>query len=197
MKELIVATNNISKIQEVKKILNNIKIISLEDINLKIEFSEDKKTFEENAIEKAKKIVNITKKACIADDSGLCIEYLNDFPGVETKRFLGREATQEDRNNYLIKKLNKVINKEKRKAKMVTCIAFVDNYGNEKFFKGFLEGYISNKRRGKNGFGFDEIFEIQTGRTLAELSEEEKNKISSRKIALEALKNFLINYTYL
>ena len=75
MKELIVATNNISKIQEVKKILNNIKIISLEDINLKIEFSEDKKTFEENAIEKAKKIVNITKKACIADDSGLCIEY--------------------------------------------------------------------------------------------------------------------------
>lgn len=91
--------------------------------------------------------------------------------------------------------MNKVINKEKRKAKMVTCIAFVDNYGNEKVFKGFLEGYISNKRRGNNGFGFDEIFEIQTGRTLAELSEEEKNKISSRKIALEALKNFLINYT--
>lgn len=112
---------------------------------------------------------------------------LNDFPGVRTARFLGEEATQEERNMYLINKL-KGAEKENRKVKFITCIAYVDEKGNEKLYKGILNGYIAEKPRGSNGFGFDEIFELEDGRTLAELEENEKNNISSRKIALENLR---------
>ena len=123
---------------------------------------------------------------CIADDSGLCIEQLKGFPGVNTARFLGENATQEDRNNDLIKRLK---GKTNRKALFITVITYFDErMGNIITSRGTLEGYISKEKRGTNGFGFDEIFELKDGRTLAELTDEEKNKISSRKIALENLK---------
>ena len=112
---------------------------------------------------------------------------------IRLKRFLGEQATQEERNQYLIQQLEKVLEKEERKAQVVTCISLSTPNAPGKVFKGVVEGYISKTRRGSNGFGFDEIFELEDGRTLAELSKEEKNKISSRKQALQALQEFLRN----
>lgn len=184
---IVLATNNKGKVKEIKEILKSKKIKTLNEMNIDIEIEEDGETFEENALKKAREIHKLTNKASIADDSGICIEVLNNFPGVKTARFLGEEATQEERNNYLINKL-KGISKEDRKVKFITCIAYVEENGNEKIYKGILNGYIAEKPRGRNGFGFDEIFELEDGRTLAELDESEKNNISSRRIALENLR---------
>lgn len=183
---IIVATNNSGKIKEIKEILQNEEIKTLKEMNINIEIEENGETFEENALKKAREIYKLTNKASIADDSGICIKELNEFPGVKTARFLGENATQEKRNKYLIKKL-KGIPKERRKVEFITCIAYIDEKGNERIYKGILNGYIAEFPRGNNGFGFDEIFELEDGRTLAEIEEDEKNNISSRKIALEKL----------
>lgn len=188
---IILATNNKGKVKEIKELLNNQKIRTLKEMNIKIEVEEDGDTFEENALKKAREIYKMTNIPCIADDSGICIKELNGFPGVKTARFLGDNASQEERNNYLIERL-KGMPKERRKVDFITCIAYINKKGEEKTFKGVLEGYISEKARGNNGFGFDEIFELEDGRTLAELDSEEKNSISSRKIALKKLKEYII-----
>lgn len=185
MEEIILATNNQGKVKEIQMILKEYKIISLKEANIDIEIDEDQDTFEGNALKKATEICKLTNKICIADDSGLCIDSLNGFPGVKTARFLGENATQEERNTYILEKMKDISN---RRAEVVTCIAVVKLNGEKNVYKGILEGNISRERRGDNGFGFDEIFEIDDGRTLAELNKEEKNKISSRKRALEQIK---------
>lgn len=189
MKKIVVATNNKGKLKEIKKILNEYELLSLKDLNLNIEVKEDEDTFKGNSLKKAKEVFKVTKIPCIADDSGLCIDVLNGWPGVETARFLGKEASQEDRNRYI---LEKMIGKteEERKAKVVCDIAYVDSE-NEIVVEGIITGRISEAERGNNGFGFDSIFELDNGKTLAELSEEEKNEVSSRRIAIEKLKKFL------
>ncbi len=190
MKQIIVATNNLEKLREIRQIITSYEIVSLKDIKCHIEVEEDKYTFAENALKKAKEIARVTNKICIADDSGLCIDVLNGFPGVKTARFLGKEKTQEERNDYLLKKL-KEVKKSKRTACVITCIALVEPNGKEKVFTGILQGRIAEDKRGKNGFGFDEIFELENGQTLAEISLEEKNRISSRSIALKQLEKYL------
>ena len=189
--KIIVATNNKSKLKEIKEILKGIKIISQEEAGIEIDVDENAETFEGNALIKAREIYKLTKSACIADDSGLCIEYLDGFPGVKTKRFLGENASNEDRNNYYIEKL-KGLPKEKRKAKVVTAIAYIDEDGNESVYIGELNGYIAENQRGENGFAFDKVVELDNGKTIAELSAEEKNKISSRNLALQKLYKKLI-----
>ncbi len=189
MKKIVVATNNKGKLKEIKEILNGYELLSLEEIGANIKVEEDEKIFKGNALKKAKEVFKVTNIPCIADDSGLCIDVLNGWPGVETARFLGKEASQEDRNRYI---LEKMIGKteEERKAKVVCDIAYVDS-GNEIVVEGIIKGRISEAERGNNGFGFDSIFELDNGKTLAELSEEEKNEVSSRRIAIEKLKKFL------
>ena len=186
MEEIILATNNNGKIKELQEILKEYKLLSLKEANINIEIEEDKDTFEGNALKKAEEICKITNKTCIADDSGLCVDALDGFPGVYTARFLGEDATQEQRNNYILEKL-KGTKKEERTAKVITCIAIVKPNGEEKTYVGELNGYIAENRRGNNGFGFDEIFELDNGKTLAELDKEDKNKISSRSISLKKL----------
>lgn len=188
--KILAATNNKGKLKEIKEILENYEILSLKDIKLEIEVIEDGETFSENAIKKANEIYNKTKIPCIADDSGIEIEEYNGWPGVLTARFLGEEkATNEyakERNEYILEKM-KDLSKSRRKVKHITCIA----YCNEKGIKtaiGEQIGYIAKESKGKNGFGFDEIFELPNGKTMAELEPEEKNKISSRKKALEKIK---------
>lgn len=186
MKEKIVmATNNQGKLKEVREILKDYEILSLKDLACDIEVEEDQDTFEGNSFKKAREISKLLKMPCIADDSGLCIEELNGFPGVLTARFLGEDASQEERNNYLI---NKLEGKENRKATVVTVMTYVnEEKGQELIARGEVNGNIAKEKRGDNGFGFDEIFEIENGKTLAELTSEEKNEISSRKIALQKL----------
>lgn len=188
--KILAATNNTGKIKEIKEILENYEVVSLKDINLEIEVIEDGKTFKENAIKKASEIYNKTKIPCIADDSGIEIEEYNGWPGVLTARFLGEEkATNEysrQRNEYILEKM-KDLPKEKRKVSHITCIAYCDESGVKTAIAEQI-GYISEEPKGENGFGFDEIFETQNGKTMAELTLEEKNKISSRKKALEKIK---------
>lgn len=190
MEEIILATNNKGKIIELKEILKDKKVISLKEAGINIEVEEDKDTFEGNALKKAHEIAKITGKICIADDSGLCINQLNGFPGVKTARFLGETATQKQRNDYLLQRMNG-IEKSKRQCSAVTCIAIVKPNGEEKTCIGILDGYISENRKGNNGFGFDEIFELENGSTLAELDSVKKNKISSRSKALNILREYL------
>lgn len=184
-KEIIIASGNKSKIKEAQEILKEYKIIPMQELGIEREVEEDQETFLKNAIKKAETIAKeLEEKWCIADDSGIEIEYLNGFPGAYTKRW--HEGTDRERNLAIIEKL-KDVPKEKRKIKFITAIA-ISNIKDTVTAEAYIEGYVAENVRGDNGFGFDEIFELENGKTLAELSQEEKNKISARKKALELLK---------
>ena len=188
--EIIMASGNKGKIKEAQEILSNYKIIPMKELGIDIDVEEDKETFEGNAIKKAQTIAKkLNGKKCLADDSGIEIEYLNGFPGVQTKRWL--DGTDRERNLAIIDKL-KNVPKENRKIKFITAIAISDG-NNTISAVEFMEGFVAENVRGDNGFGFDEIFELDDGRTLAELSQEEKNEISSRKKALERLNKELVD----
>lgn len=184
---MILATNNKGKLKEIKEILNEYAIYSLSEKDISIDVEEDKDTFVGNAMKKAFEIYEIAHEEVIADDSGLCIMALDGFPGVMTHRFLGEDATDEERNEYLIKEVDK---QEDRSAQVVCNLVFYD--GKEYIIgEGIIEGQISRNRRGENGFGFDEIFELSNGKTLAELTPEEKNEVSARALAAKQLKKKL------
>lgn len=188
--EIIIASSNEGKIKEVKGILNEYKIISIKELGVDIEVEENEDTFEANAIKKAETIAKyLNGKMCIADDSGIQIEYLNGFPGVQTKRW--KKGTDRDRNLEIIEKMQG-IPKENRRMKFFAVIAISDGT-NTICEMGEIIGYVAEEVRGNNGFGFDEIFELENGKTLAELSNEEKNQISARKKALEKIKEKLNN----
>lgn len=184
---MIVATNNKNKLNEIKKILTGYKIYSLKEKGICLEIAEDQETFLGNAKKKATEIYKIAQEEVIADDSGLCINCLNGFPGVMTHRFLGENATDRMRNEYLINKVNKYID---RSARVICALAYY-NGKNMVTCEGILNGFIAKAPRGSNGFGFDEIFELPNGLTLAELAPTEKNKLSARAIAIKNLKKAL------
>ncbi len=184
---MILATNNKGKLEEIRKILTDYKIYSLKDKNINVDVEEDKDSFLGNAMKKAKEIYEISHEETIADDSGLCINCLDGFPGVMTHRFLGDDATDRMRNEYLINEVNKY---EDRSAQVVCNLVYYDGE-KEIVGEGILKGFISKECRGNNGFGFDEIFELPNGLTLAELSSDEKNYISARALAINDLKKKL------
>ena len=183
---MVFASNNKGKLKEIREILGE-DIKSLKDINLDIDVVEDQDSFYGNASKKAKEIYEACGEAVIADDSGLCIDALDGFPGVMTARFLGENSTKEERNNYLLDKLK---NESNRTCHVICTLVYYDG---EKELRadGDIKGRISMERRGSNGFGFDEIVELDDGRTLAELSSEEKNKLSARYYAAVKLKSML------
>ncbi len=185
---MIVATNNKGKLEEIKKILSEYKIYSLKEKGINVDVIEDQDTFLGNAKKKAMKIYEISHEEIIADDSGLCINALNGYPGVMTHRFLGKDATDRMRNEYLINE----INKHTDRSAEVICNLVYYNGSDIIIGEGILKGFIAKECRGLNGFGFDEIFELPNGLTLAELTPEEKNKISARALAIEDLKKKLI-----
>ena len=193
MKEIIMASNNKGKIKEAQEILKDYKIIAMKEAGINIDVEEDKDTFEGNAIKKAETISKIAQgKPCIADDSGIEIEYLNGFPGVHTKRWL--DGTDRERNEAILEKL-KDVSKENRKVRFVTAIAISNGKKSDVVVEN-IDGYISENIRGENGFGFDEIFELENGKTLAELSNAEKNEISARRKALNKIYNIMEKYWF-
>lgn len=182
--EVVVTTNNKFKLNEIKSIFNEDKLYTLKEKGINIDIEEDCDTFLRNAKNKAHEIYNLVNMPTIADDSGLCINALNGFPGVMTHRFLGEETTDKERNEYLINEVSKC------EDKSATAVCNIVYYNGEDTIvgEGVLEGNITSARRGDNGFGFDEIFELLDGRTLAELTPEEKNKKSARFLAAKDLK---------
>ncbi len=191
MKKIVVATNNQGKLKEIKEILKKYEMLSLKEVNCEIEVEEDQETFEGNSKKKAQEIASRTNMPCIADDTGLCIEAFDGWPGVYTNRFLGEEATPKQRNEAILEKM-KNLKGEERKAKVVSVVTYCEN-GQFIVARGELEGKIAETPRGENGYGFDPIFEIENGKTYAELSGEEKNAISHRRKAIENLEKQLTN----
>ena len=188
MKRIIIASGNNGKIKEAKEILNEYDIVPMSELGIDIDVEEDRETFEGNAIKKAEEIAKLTHgNMVIADDSGIEIDSLDGFPGVYTKRW--HVGSDRERNLAIIEKV-KGFPKEKRKIKFTTAIAAATT---EKTIValGKIIGYVAEEPRGENGFGFDEIFELENGKTLAELTQDEKNEISARKMALENLKKKL------
>ena len=177
---MLFASTNLGKINEVKEILKtNIK--SLNDINKKIEINETGNTFLENAIIKAKTIYSITNIPTISDDSGLEIDALNGFPGINTHRFLNGSDTL--RNQEILRLMK---DKKNRTCYFTPCIAFYDGI-NLITYEYKLKGNIALKEKINNGFGFDSIF-LYNGKYLSDMTIIEKNKISPRRKALEKLK---------
>lgn len=188
--EIIIASNNQGKIAMIQSILNNYRVLPMSTIGINIDVEETGETFMENARLKAETIATqLDGKACLADDSGIEVDYLDGFPGVRTKRWF--DGTDRERNLALIAKLQG-IEKSKRKVKFKVSMALSD--GSETLTaESYLEGYIAEVPRGENGFGFDEIFELENGKTLAELTFEEKKEIAVRKDVLIELKKQLEN----
>lgn len=175
---MIFASNNQGKIREIKSIFNTEEIISLKEANVDIDVIEDADSFYGNALKKAKEIYEITKQPVIADDSGICLEAFAGWPGVLTHRFAGEEASEEERNQIMVDKINTQSNKN---AQVICNLVYFD--GTDIIVgEGILNGSIVSPR-GTNGFGFDPIFELDTGKTLAELTSEEKNLTSARYLA--------------
>jgi XTP/dITP diphosphohydrolase len=191
MKKVIFATGNKGKLKEVKKIFadTGIEIISLYDLGEVPEIIENGHTYQDNAIIKAKTIYELYKMPVIADDSGLSVEQLGGQPGVHSARYAGEKCTYADNNNKLVSELAKY--EEPHKAKFVCCAVF---YNGEKIESAFgeLPGKIVTTPKGEHGFGYDPIF-VPEGdcRTLAEYSGEEKNKISHRAKAFNALRRLI------
>lgn len=193
MKKVIFATGNENKMKEIRQILGDldIEIQSLKDAGIHADIVEDGTTFEENAMIKANAISKLTGEIVLADDSGLEIDYLNKEPGVYSARYMGEDTSYHIKNATLIERLNGVPD-EKRTARFVCAIAAVFPDGTVKTVRGTMEGRIGYEERGVNGFGYDPIFYLpEYGCTSAELSMEEKNKISHRGKALNAIKDEL------
>ncbi len=182
---MIVATNNKNKIKQLKNLAGDIKLYTLKESNIEIDIEEDGKTFEENAIKKALAIYNLTKKSVVGDDSGLCIDYFDGWPGVYTHRFLPG-STDEQRNDVIIERLVNV-DEELRTAKITCVLALCDKNGTIHTFKGEVPCKITHKQRGSNLFGFDPIVELECGKTLAELSDDEKVKVNARSMAFKKM----------
>ncbi|MCI5640511.1 MAG: XTP/dITP diphosphatase [Lachnospiraceae bacterium] len=187
MKKIIVATGNEGKMDEIRQILQGegITFASLKDENLQdVEIVEDGTTFEENAIIKARTISDLTGQMVLADDSGLEVDYLNGEPGIYSARYLGEDTSYRIKNNHIISLLEGVPD-EQRTARFVCAIACAFPDGRTITVRGVIEGRIGYEEKGENGFGYDPIFYVpEFGCTTAELTPEQKNKVSHRGKAL-------------
>jgi XTP/dITP diphosphohydrolase len=189
MKKIIVATGNEGKMDEIRQILQgeNIQFVSLKDENLQdVEIIENGSTFEENAIIKARTISDLTGQMVLADDSGLEVDYLHGEPGIYSARYLGEDTSYDIKNNII--DLLAGVPDDQRTARFVCAIACAFPDGRTITVRGVIEGRIGYEQKGENGFGYDPIFYVpEFGCTTAELSSEDKNKVSHRGKALTAM----------
>ena len=196
MYKIIFATGNEGKMKEIREILDGltflrekVQILSMKEAGIDMDIVEDGTTFEENAMIKARAVAGAAKDAIVlADDSGLVIDYLNGEPGIYSARYLGKDTSYRVKNANLVQRLEGVPD-EKRSARFVCAIAAVLPDGRELSTRGTIEGRIGYEEKGLNGFGFDPIFYVpEIGKYTAELSDEDKNRISHRGKALRAMR---------
>lgn len=189
MKQIVFATNNKHKLEEIRNILDHtLNILSLDDINCHEDIPETGSTIEENALIKARYIKEKYDYDCFADDTGLEIKSLNNEPGVYSARYAGNDHNSEKNMQKVLENLK---DKNDRSACFRTCIALITG-NNEYLFEGKIEGEIITEKKGESGFGYDPIF-VPDGytQTFAELGNDIKNKISHRALAVKKLINFL------
>ncbi|WP_417431724.1 RdgB/HAM1 family non-canonical purine NTP pyrophosphatase [Halpernia sp.] len=186
--ELLVATHNLHKKEEIQQILGTEYLVtSLTDYDINDEIVEDGKTFQENALIKAKYCFEKTGKPSLGDDSGLVVEALDGRPGIFSARYAGNH----DFKKNIAKVLEELKDEPNRKAYFVSMLCYKDENG-EHFFEGRVYGNITEKTFGEEGFGYDPIFTPEDqNQTFAEMHAEDKNKISHRKLALDQFIQFL------
>lgn len=193
--KIIAATKNKNKLREFGDILNGFEIISQEDAGVDIDVEETGTTFEENSMLKAKAIFDATGITAIADDSGLCVDALGGEPGVYSARYGGEGYDDSGRVQLLLKNMQNVPD-DKRTARFVCAITLVGADG-VITARGECEGKIDYEPKGENGFGYDPVFFVEKyGKTMAEVSPEEKNAISHRGKALKIFAQKLLNKEY-
>jgi XTP/dITP diphosphohydrolase len=193
IKELVLATRNRHKGEELSALLADlgIRIHTLEEFPDAPEVVEDGETCEANAIKKATAAARHTGMLAVADDTGLMVEALDGRPGVFAARYAGEHATYEDNWRKLLQEL-KDVPRERRRARFITVAAMARPSGDVKAVEGVLDGLITDAPAGSQGFGYDPVFLVpELGRTLAQLTPEEKNRISHRGRALAKVKEVL------
>lgn len=191
MKTIIFATKNMDKMKEIRAKLPEYEVKSMEEAGIDIDVDENGTTFEENAVIKAEAIMKICNKIVVADDSGLEIDYLDKAPGVLSARYLGHDTPYDYKNKKILEQLEGVP-EDKRTARFVCAMAVACPDKETKVVRGTIEGIIGYEIEGKNGFGYDPIFYLpELKKTTAELSMEEKNKISHRGKALDEVRKIL------
>jgi len=188
--KVVIATGNAGKVREFKKILSDYEVVSMKEDGIHPVIVEDGETFEANARIKAQAVVEELRSRgeegwSVADDSGIEIDAMPGQLGVYSSRFMGEDTSYDVKNQYILDTL-KGIPEEKRSARYVCAIVAIHTDGREVESKGVFEGSIAHEGKGENGFGYDPIFYVpELGKTAAQISEEEKNKISHRGKALE------------
>lgn len=201
MKKLVLASNNLKKIKEIKEILSGLEfeVYSLNDMGIDIEVVEDGTTFEENARKKAIEIYDYLKEKgendflVLSDDSGLEVDCLNGAPGVYSARYAGEPSDSAKNNEKLLANL-KDVPWEKRGGSFVCHISLIDDRGISYDAEGIVRGIVTKELRGKDGFGYDPLFYIEKyKKTFGEIQSDEKNKISHRSIALGKVRDIIKN----
>lgn len=185
--KLIIASNNKHKIYEIKGILGGEfdEILSLSEAGITHETIEDGETFMDNALKKAREIAELSGMPTLADDSGLCCDALDGAPGVLSARFAGTHGDDANNNARLLELLSDKVDKS---AHYTCAMALVYPDGRVLCAEGYMYGRIIDEPRGEHGFGYDPLFiPVGDSRTVAEMSDEEKNSISHRGRALELL----------
>jgi XTP/dITP diphosphohydrolase len=194
--DLIVATRNKGKVREIRKVLRGLgfRIYSLNDFQGAPRIKEDGVTFADNALKKARFFSEYFRKLTIADDSGLEVDWLKGLPGVFSARYAGEGATDQENNRKLLKEMQGAP-PSKRGARFKCVIAIVSSDGRKGLAEGSCRGRIGLKGTGRGGFGYDPFFFLpRYGKTMAQLSLEEKNKISHRGKALRKLRKIIAKF---
>lgn len=190
-KKIIFATSNEGKMKEIRMILKDlpVEILSMKEADIHVDIVEDGTTFEENAIIKAKTIGEVSNTIVLADDSGLEVDYINKEPGVYSARYMGEDTSYHIKNQNIIDRLQDAVGEE-RSARFVCVIAAYFPDGRVVTKRATIEGRIGYEEKGENGFGYDPIMYLpEYDMTTAEMSAEDKNKISHRGKALEMMKD--------
>ena len=191
--KIIFATGNEGKMREIREIMADLglPVLSMKEAGISLDIVEDGKTFRENAQIKARAVWNCTGHIVLADDSGLVVDYIGGEPGIYSARYMGEDTSYEVKNQNIIDRL-KDARGEERSARFVCDIAAVLPDGSILHTQGTMEGLIAQEPAGKGGFGYDPILYLpEFGKTSAELTMEEKNRISHRGKALQAMKEAL------
>ncbi len=194
--ELVVATKNKKKLQEIKDILKglDIKVTSIADYSSVPRIIENGKTFKENAAKKALKLARFTGKLTLGEDSGLCIDALKGKPGIYSSRFSGKGKSDAKNNDLVLRLLSKVPG-GKRKAHYVAAVALADRSGLLGIVEGKCFGKIGFELKGTHGFGYDPLFVIpKYNKTFAQLGEAIKHRMSHRYHALEKSRKIIQKY---
>ncbi|SEW45841.1 RdgB/HAM1 family non-canonical purine NTP pyrophosphatase [[Clostridium] fimetarium] len=192
-KKVIFATGNAGKLEEIKMILSDldIELLSMKEAGIEVDIVEDGTSFEENAMIKAKTIMELTGEITLADDSGLEVDYLNKEPGIYSARYMGENTPYNIKNKSIIDRLEGVEGQD-RSARFVCVIAAVFPDGRAFTTRATIEGLIGYEEKGDNGFGYDPIVYIpEYNATTAQLTAQIKNTISHRGKALEQMKEIL------